>query len=116
MTSVIHETDRLNRHRQAFMLANMTGPLLRFAGLTALERAFITTQFITNSRPIARDDGPALKVCYAETLHLWGIMCPHPQQERLYEGGIANEHPVDFASSQWFDCRVCKTRVINRDT
>jgi hypothetical protein len=49
-----------------------------------------------------------------DTLHQWGVMCPHPQPHRLYDGFRMSDVPLTFDACRWYDCTLCKTAVINR--
>lgn len=109
-------TDRLEQNRERFTLAKHTGPLLAFSELTPTEQGFLTSEFLINSRSITKGDVETLGTCYVQTMHGWGVMCPHPMPHRLYEGKWQTEVHLDFELSPWFDCGLCKTRVINRGT
>jgi len=99
-------------HRNSFQAARRTGPLLRWSDLTPEVQGLLTQEFITNSAGAARWNVGQI---YVETLHGWGVMCPHPMAHRLYEGWRASDDPMTFEEAQWFSCGLCKTRVVNRD-
>lgn len=108
MTSGVRRTDRreLVLHRNNFHAAKFTGPLLRWGDLGHDAQAFLTQELISSARDSI--------VPYVETLHYWGVMCPHPTSHRLYEGLWSSESTPPFEQAGWFGCSLCGTRVINR--
>ena len=48
---------------------------------------------------------------YAETLAYYGIICPHPQQKRLYGGDTRS--PIPLYDPMYYDCEMCKCAVLN---
>ncbi len=98
---------RLEAHRDNFVLHGVRGPLLRVTELDGDELNILNSSFferIRSAEPTSLDE---MYAAYVGTLHEWGIMCPHPQEHRSYEG-------ASHAESRWYDCRMCKTSVINR--
>lgn len=104
---------RLERHRRAFLFAKQTGPLLRIDELAADEIELINFDFLEKCRG-KTEDIDAIYSAYVEVLHLWGVMCPHPQHQRMYGGFQRTDVPLTFDEAKWFDCRLCKASVINR--
>jgi hypothetical protein len=51
----------------------------------------------------------------SETLNEWGIMCSHPQPQRLY-GGKERAYLPELASVPWFLCESCGCHVLARGT
>lgn len=100
-TSATCGTDRLELHAQTFASLDMTGPLLRFADLNVDERTAVLLDFMRVG---------------SQAFHVWGVMCPHPPTDRSYEGFWRSEGPVAFEDATWFECSLCRTRVINRGT
>lgn len=106
------DTARLLSHREAFLGAeeSMTGPLLRHPDLTSSEQALIKADFL-RKRPI---DGMPDHVLYLRVMHSWGVICPHPQESRMYEGLYWSDSQVKFAECSWYACGICECIVINR--
>lgn len=113
-TSGNRRTDRreLVLHRNNFQALKHTGPLLRWVDLSPDCQGFLTQEFIANSRGIKESD---LYRVYAETLHSWGVMCPHPLAHRLYDGFRQSDIPLPMGSDPWYLCTLCGARVVNRD-
>lgn len=104
---------RLEEHRRNFRAAKYRGPLLRLDELTIDERSLINTDFIARCAGCA-ENLEQIYVMYVETLHSWGVMCPHPDSHRLYEGWQRTDTPVPFEDARWFRCAICAADVINR--
>lgn len=105
---------RLREHRKNLKGDGYRGPLLRFDELTAEERNVVHGDFMERMRRDGADGLWEMWCIYVETLHLWGVICPHPIPFRLYEGFHETDSPVSFEDSQWFHCRLCQSAVINR--
>jgi hypothetical protein len=106
--------DRLESHRAALEQSERRGSLLRFDELNSHERERIHADFMTKVRLNGVEDLWQMWCLYVETLHAWGIMCPHPQTFRLYDGYRLSDMPVTFSDSVWYECRLCQAAVINR--
>lgn len=103
-------------HRNNFHANRFTGPLLRWSDLSRECQATLTGEFLRNSRAVAGPDfGRNLQRCYAETLHSWGVMCPHPMPHRLYDGFRMSDVALPFGTDPWFLCTLCEARVVNLD-
>lgn len=50
---------------------------------------------------------------YRDIFSDWGIMCPHPQEKRLYLGWL--QLSVHTSANKWFKCSCCNTIVVNVD-
>ena len=105
---------RLDDHKLTLLEAEYRGPLLSFDELTFEERTRVHNDFMGRVRHNGVDDLWAMWVLYVETLHMWGVMCPHPQPFRLYDGFHQSDLPMSFRDSHWFACRLCQASVINR--
>lgn len=105
---------RLERHRSSFREARCVGPLIQLEELNQDEIALINSEFWERCRRVRTDDIQTIYSIYVATLHEWGIMCPHPQPHRLYEGWYRADTPIPFEESRWFDCMLCNATVINR--
>jgi hypothetical protein len=89
----------------------MTGSLLRYTDLNPAEQALIKADFLRR-RPVP---GMADHILYLRVMHSWGVICPHPQESRMYEGLYWSDSSVDFEECQWYVCQVCECIVINRE-
>ena len=107
---------RLERHRASWELGRRTGPLLRLEDLDQSEVELINADFFVRARDLGANDLERMYEVYVETLHMWGVMCPHPLYQRLYDGWRRSELAVPTEESRWFSCGLCKTLVINHDT
>lgn len=88
----------------------MTGPLLRHSDLNPAEQALIKADF-RRRRPV---EGMPDHVLYLRVMHSWGVICPHPQESRMYEGLYWSDSGVGFDECPWYVCGVCECIVINR--
>jgi hypothetical protein len=105
---------RLERHRKSMGEENRYGPLLRIEDLGADEISLINSSFLDLCRKRRVKDIRETYSAYVDTLHHWGVMCPHPQPHRLYDGRRPSAVPVEFDTSRWFDCTLCGAAVVNR--
>jgi hypothetical protein len=105
---------RLEAHRKALEKEERHGPLLRIEDLNPEEIAIINASFLDLCRKRRVSDINETYSAYVDTLHTWGVMCPHPQPHRLYDGRKPCDHPLSFESSRWFDCTLCGAAVVNR--
>lgn len=78
------------------------------------ELALVNRTFLERCRRDNVDGIDQIYAAYALSLHEWGVMCPHPQHQRRYGGWQRSETPLSFGDSQWYDCGVCNSAVINR--
>lgn len=105
---------RLEAHKKLLEEEHRHGPLLRIEDLDQDELALLNANFLNLCRKRKVADIQETYSAYADTLHQWGVMCPHPQPMRLYDGRKTSEFPIDFESSRWYDCTLCGAAVINR--
>jgi len=82
--------------------------------LSPEEIEVVNVEFLTRCGAVGVNDLAQIYRAYVETLHMWGIICPHPTPHRLYDGWRRTDVPVSFEESKWFTCRLCVTWVINR--
>lgn len=104
---------RLENHRKSFR--EMGGPLLRVSDLNPDEISFVAhilAGLIKEPRWWGIDDITIALHLYA--LNSWGIMCPHPENSRLYEGYYQSKSVPPFKECNWFHCQICECLVINR--
>ena len=95
-------------------LEDYLGPLLVLETLGPDEVALVNRSFLERcqrDRVTGIDD---IYGAYVSSLHEWGIMCPHPQHRRRYDGWHGSDVPLPFDESPWYDCGLCGTAVINR--
>lgn len=102
-----HAVARLRSHREFF--ERHGGPLLRVQDLDHTELSFMTHALAC----LGTDDRLLSKLCL-KVLNDWGIMCPHPQGSRLYEGLYVSTDILPFRESPWYHCLTCECIVINR--
>ena len=50
---------------------------------------------------------------YIFVLSKYGIMCPHPQNKRFYDGHKKSD--VVLKNYKWYNCNMCSCAVINED-
>lgn len=105
---------RIELHRESLELNGRQGPLLRIEDLSSDEITIVNSSFLDLCRNRKVNDIDETYSAYVFTLHTWGIMCPHPQQHRLYDGFKHSDSPIDFESSKWFNCILCSAAVINK--
>ena len=103
----------LEIHRKEFIRLNGVGPMIRVDDLSQEEIGLINADFLERCRGRA-DDINAIYTTYVQTLHSWGVICPHPIPHRAYEGFHRTDVPLRFEEARWFDCRLCGAAVINR--
>lgn len=86
-----------------------TGPLLEYSKLSAKDIRTISKEIFSTIGSSMGDKDPY--EIYIEVMMKWGIMCPHPQYKRLYEG----KHRMSFPTCKyrWFLCECCSSCVIN---
>lgn len=113
MSTGLRTETRLEEHRRLFETNEGVGPMLRIEELSAEELELVNADFIERCRGRA-EDLDAIYVAYARTLHSWGLICPHPQLHRRYDGFHKTDIPVSFAECRWYSCLLCDTIVINR--
>lgn len=105
---------RLEQHRKSLLEEGRSGPLLKVEDLSPDEIALVNGSFLELCRRRKVADISQTYSAYVDTLHSWGVMCPHPQPHRLYDGWRQAEFPISFDESRWFDCTLCSAAVINR--
>ncbi len=105
---------RLEIHRNSFVENDFHGALIRIEDLDREELELVNTSFLDRCKKQSVEDIHQIYTAYVETLHTWGVMCPHPQIHRKYEGWQRAEHPIAFVDARWYECFLCKTAVINR--
>lgn len=105
---------RLEVHRKSLEEEQRHGPLLRIEDLNSDEISLINASFLDLCRRRRVSDINETYAAYVDTLHQWGVMCPHPQPHRRYDGKRVCDVPQDFATSRWYDCSLCGTAVVNR--
>lgn len=104
---------RLEAHRKSLEEERRHGPLLRIEDLNSDEIALINASFLDLCRRRRAADLNETYAAYVDTLHHWGVMCPHPQPHRLYDGRKPCDVPLSFDVSRWFDCTLCGAAVVN---
>ena len=105
---------RLERHRIEFENARRMGPLLPLDDLDPEEVALVNRSFLERCRRDRVDGIDQMYEAYVGSLHEWGVMCPHPQHLRLYDGWQRSDSPLPFTESPWFSCGICRAAVMNR--
>jgi hypothetical protein len=90
------------------------GPLLRIEDLSPDELVILNASFLELCRRRNVADIQETYGAYADTLHYWRVMCPHPQPQRLYDGWKRSDIPLSSDLSRWFECKLCRAAVINR--
>ena len=105
---------RLETKRKQMEEEKVPGPLLQIDELTHEEKAIINASFLELCKRRKASDIGEVYRAYADTLHHWKVMCPHPQLQRLYTGSKRSDVPLSFEDHKWFDCKLCGAAVINR--
>lgn len=105
---------RLEEHRKALEDAGRLGPLLQVDVLSSEEVALVNRTFLERCRRDRVEGIDQIYGAYVRSLNEWGVMCPHPQAHRLYDGWFRTDVPVTFVESVWFDCGLCHSAVINK--
>ena len=105
---------RLEIHRDEFHSGKCLGKLLKIEELTVDELTMVNSSIFLYMGISDAQNLDGYYQVYIETLHSWGIMCPHPQIRRLYDGYRKSDYPIQFNESKWYSCTLCKTSVINR--
>lgn len=105
---------RLEAHRRRWESEGRLGNLLRLEDLDRDEVALVNRTFLDRCRSGGLDGVDGIYAAYALALHEWGVMCPHPQHQRLYDGWHRTDVPLQFSDSGWYDCGLCGSAVINR--
>ncbi len=105
---------RLEAHRQRWESEGRLGNLLRLEELDRDEVAIVNRSFLDRCKSQGYQGVDGIYSAYAHTLHEWGVMCPHPQHLRLYDGWHRTDVPLPSVESPWFDCGLCGAAVINR--
>lgn len=104
---------RLETHRREFRRAEFRGPLIRIEELSRPEIDLINGEFLERCKGSA-EDIDQIYSAYVQTLHSWGVICPHPQHQRMYDGYYRTHIPQRFEDSRWYTCNLCQAIVINR--
>lgn len=86
------------------------GELLQYYELDEDDRSRISADFFSALKRSPASDHYEL---FSEVLSAWGVMCPHPQDKRLYVGKERLILHTD--KHKWFYCECCQTGVINRE-
>lgn len=105
---------RLEKHREEFHQGKRLGNLVRLEDLSTDELTLVNSSLLNHMRLSDAEDLDGFYEVYVQTLHDWGIMCPHPLPRRLYDGWRRSEAPTPFNESKWYHCTLCRTSVINR--
>lgn len=85
-----------------------TGPLLKLHDLDQKEAMFIAREVFKKIKNNGQHDEMYRQ--YLLVLTKYGVMCPHPQQKRLY-----NKEKLVYPSTihMWYDCEMCGCCVLN---
>lgn len=105
---------RLEEHRKKLEVEQYLGPLIPLHELTPEEVAIVNRSFLERCRRDRVEGTDGYYGTYVSVLHEWGIMCPHPQHRRLYDGLYASDVPLPFDEARWYHCGLCAAAVINR--
>lgn len=112
-TQASHRTEtRLEEHRRLFTQNGGRGSLLKIEELNQAEMQLVNYEFMERCRGRC-ENIDAMYAAYIETLHSWGVMCPHPQHMRLYDGFHRTDVPLKHDEAQWYNCTLCGSSVIN---
>jgi hypothetical protein len=104
---------RLESHRREFEEARRLGPMVRIEDLDQGEIDLINAEFLERCNGRAEDINEIYEA-YIQTLNNWGIICPHPQGHRRYDGYHRTDVPLRFDECRWYECALCRALVINR--
>lgn len=88
--------------------------MLRIEDLTEEELKLVNASFFRRIHESEAKELGRIYDAYVQTLHEWGIMCPHPIEHRLYEGWQSAGSPLQHSESKWYQCGLCQAAVINR--
>lgn len=106
---------RLEKHRKSLLEEKRFGPLLRVEDLQVDEISLINSSFLELCRARKVSNIEETYSAYVDTLHQWGVICPHPLVHRRYDGFSRSDAPVPFETSKWYTCQLCRAMVINRE-
>lgn len=101
---------RLDLHRFKFHKDGEKGALLSLKDLSTEEMAILSTEIFSQMQKRDPEKTDMYEV-YTGVLADWGVMCPHPQHKRLYEGKV--ESPVPKLNFKWYRCLACGCEVVN---
>lgn len=104
---------RLEIHRREFRDNEYRGNLLRIEDLSPDELNIVNSDFLARCQG-GGGEITQIYAAYIETLHSWGIMCPHPHVHRRYMGWQLSDVPIPFDECSWYSCALCSAAVINR--
>jgi hypothetical protein len=97
---------RIELHRLKFHASGRVIGLIPFDRLDQEEKKIVAQDILTNIYTTGEDP---YKV-YAEVLNSWGVMCPHPQHMRSYNGK-SSLYPI--REVRWYKCLMCHCSIIN---
>lgn len=93
---------RLENHKRTFEQNDRRGPLIRLDELTVEEVQVINSTFFERVQKDPPENIEDMYRIYIETLHEWGVMCPHPIERRRYS-----------SCGRWYDCSLCQAAVVH---
>lgn len=102
---------RVELHRLKFHWSKKTIPLLQFHALDEEEKRLIADEVFAEIKKQGMDSRYG---AYIHVLSEWGIVCPHPQETRLYRDVVTKTHS-DFplTNFRYYECMVCECMCIN---
>lgn len=84
------------------------GPLLNIEELEDEDLRMISAEVFEN---IKNNEGD-MHEQYFLVLAKYKIMCPHPQNKRLYSNKKLSYHSISYP---WYECSMCDSAVINKE-
>lgn len=96
---------KLDLHRAKYHMSNIE--LLLYYELEEEDRSRISSEFFAL---IKRSPELDHYTVFSELLSEWGVMCPHPQDQRLYSG--REKMLMHSDKHRWFFCSCCRTNVM----
>lgn len=101
---------RLDLHRAKFHQQKKMIPLLLVSDLSEEECDIIASE-VFKLKKISDEEN--IQNLYFYILSDFGVMCPHPQEERRYEG--TRQKQINEIGN-WYKCLLCHCLVLNGKT
>jgi hypothetical protein len=97
---------RFQEHCEEYLKSGGTGQLMRIEDVDGDDMSQIAGEIFRLAKTM---DDPYQ--AYVSVISKYGIICPHPQKKRLYDGRHKSDVPVE--RYRWYDCTMCGCSAFN---
>jgi len=98
--------NEFKKHYKRYIKSGGAGPLMKVEDVDEENMSIIAGEIFRLSK-LVEDPYDA----YVQIISKYGIICPHPQRKRLYDGCFRSDTPI--ARYRWYNCEMCQCSVFN---